>query len=197
MISLYESTLGTASHTRRPRKRRQMSQPERLYSDLQAQRAREDAALAETQLAQQLAAAPITRVVLDVIEDSRDKQLDLVKRLSAALHDALYWTHSPEALPNLTSDQEREATIQALQGLIRREGELARSARNLAKSYASAQGELERALLDASATQSESNARLLRLLVDRLERSTVRGRTVWNAALRQRKLEASKQAKAA
>ncbi len=191
MLSIFETAIATAPQKPAPRKRSQLSPAEKLYRDLQTHRAREEAVLAETERARELAATPLTRFVLDLLEDGQTKQLNLVDRMTASLRDALYWTYSPDALPDASSDDERAAAVEALQRIIRAERDRIRGAKRLAKSYAGINGGLERALLQASIAASEANVKLLRLLVERLERgeaSDVRPNTVWDSALRQRKL---------
>ena len=195
MLSMYETAIGTAAHKAGPGKRSRLSSAEKLYRDLQAHAAREEAALAETERAKELALAPVTKFVLDLIDDRQGKQVELVERMAASLRDALYWTYSPEALPDATSGRERAATAEALRNLVQLERQRARSAKRLAKSFAGINGGLERALLEASAAQSQSNVRLLRLLIERLgqgDTSASQPRTLWDAALRDRKLAAER-----
>src|SRR5579859_4602138 len=112
MLSIFETAIATAPQKPAQRKGSQVSPAEKLYRDLQAHRTREDALLSKSDRARELAAAPLTRFVLDLVGDSQAKQLALVDRMTSSLHDALYWTYSPGSLPDATTEIEREAAVE-------------------------------------------------------------------------------------
>ena len=169
--------------------RERRSPAEQLYRDVETQREREAALLRETANAAGLAATPLAKFAVDQVEDSVRKQLRLLERMGASLSDALHWTFSPQALPSLTTQRERAAAIESLTRLLVKERASARATRRLAASYARIEGGLERALLEASAASSDSNARLLELVLNRLAASAedeTPANTRWTPALRER-----------
>jgi len=140
-----------------------LSPPERLQRDLQAHRDSQAVIMTKTRRAQGLATTALAGYLLQLIGDNETRQAEVLARMAASLHDALSWSHSAEALPDRTSGYERAETIKSVRELLRLELARTRSARRLAKAYTGIGGGLERALLEASATAAESNARLLRL----------------------------------
>ncbi|MFI5269969.1 MAG: hypothetical protein ACHQ7M_21535, partial [Chloroflexota bacterium] len=112
------------------------SQSERLYGDLQAHRSQHTAVLAETNRAAALAKEPLAKVLLRTVEDSETKQIELLDQMAASVGDALYWTHTPDALPLGAPGEERAEAIRCIHALLGLEQQRARSARRLAKAYA-------------------------------------------------------------
>ena len=167
ILSVFEAATA-ASPSNIDRRRTRFSPAEQLYRDLQAHHERQTALLRETTNAIGLARTPLVSFVLGQVEDSGARQLKLLDRMGSSLQDALNWTFSPDALPDGAIEQERAAAIESLQKVLQFERESGRSARRLAKAYATINGGLERALLEASAASSDRNVRLLRMLIDRL-----------------------------
>jgi hypothetical protein len=145
----------------------QPSQSERLHADLQAHRGQHTAILAETNRAAKLAKTPLAQFLLRDIQDSESKQLELLDQMTASVRDALYWTHTPDALPLGGGGAERAEALESVKALIELERQRARTARRLAKAYAGIDGGLEQALLEASASASEANGQLLQLILRR------------------------------
>lgn len=189
MFTIYES--GVGSRTSTPRKRSSLAPAEQLHRDVQAHRMHERAALTEIERATDLAATPASKFILGLLEDSTSRQLAVVERMDASLNDALHWTRSANALPDLTVDRERHEAVQAIKGLLKLERERARSARRLAKKYADIDGGFERALVEVEADSSEGNVRLLRLLLDRFARPKGAAvESIWRPALRRQAIAA-------
>jgi hypothetical protein len=191
MFTIFKGGLAAAPAEAMPRKRSELSTAERLYRALQAHRERQVAVLEETERASGLVATPLAKFLLSQVEDNQAKQLDVLDSMGASLRDALYWTYSPEALPDI-SGHERAAAIESIKQLLQLERDRARSARRLAKKYSGIDGGLEQALLESSAASSEANIKLLRLIVDRLEQTSEapRIRTEWQPAIQERTIEA-------
>lgn len=189
MFTIFKGGVAMAPSEAMPRKQSELSTAERLYRDLEAHRERQTAVLDETEHATTLVATPLAKFLLSMVEDNQAKQADLLDRMGASLRDALYWTYSAEALPDVTG-HERAAAIESVKTLIGLERDRARSAARLAKKYSGIDGGLEQALLEASAASSESNIKLLRLLVERLAQTSEapRVRTEWQPALQERTL---------
>lgn len=157
-----------SSHARSGR-RSEPSKAEHLYRDLQAHRDSQEVMLAEAGRAVRSARTPLAEFLLTTILDNETRQLQLLDQMVASLKDSLQWTHSADALPTAAIGSERAAAISSMAELLRLERRRARSARRLAKAFAGIDDGLERALLEASATASESNSRLLRVMLRRLE----------------------------
>jgi hypothetical protein len=198
MLNLFENGVaGLPSHVE-PVKRGRRSPAERLYRELESHRDQQAAVVAETQRALNLSATPLAKFLLDIVEAGSSKDLEVLDRMTASLRDALYWTYSPDALPEASAEEERAAALLSIRTVLGMERDRARSARRLAKTYSNIDGGLERALLEASAAKAEANVRLLRLLLDQAERRAEQRTpisTVWQPALRQRRLAAREQAK--
>jgi hypothetical protein len=194
MFTMFKGGAAVAPADAMPRKRGELSTAERLYRDLQAHRERQTAVLDETERAAGLVATPLAKYLVGMVEDNQAKQLEVVDAMDASLRDALYWTYSPEALPDVTG-RERAAAIESLKKIIKLERDRARSARRLAKKYSGIDGGLEQALLEASAESSDSNIKLLRLIVNRLQETSEGPRvsTEWQPALQERTIAAPRQ----
>jgi hypothetical protein len=190
MFTIFKGGPAAASADALPRKHSELSTAERLYRDLQAHRERQAAVLEETDRAASLVATPLATFLLELVRESEARQLDVLDSMGASLRDALYWTYSPEALPDVTG-QERAAAIESIKRLARLERDRARSARRLSKKYNGIDGGLEQALLEASAASSDGNIKLLRLIVERLEQTSEkpRIRTEWQPALQERTVD--------
>ncbi|HLG70247.1 MAG TPA: hypothetical protein VK009_07470 [Chloroflexota bacterium] len=196
MISIFESGLAGAQPRVETPSRAKRSPAERLYRELEAHRDQQAAVVAETQKALSLSASPLSKFLLELVEDGSSRDLAVLDRMSASLRDALYWTYSPEALPEATADRERAAAVEAIRKVLQLERGRARSARRLAKTYSNIDGGLERALLEASAASAEANVKLLQLLLDRAARrdkQPAQVSTVWQPALKQRRLAATEE----
>src|SRR5260370_1375439 len=109
--------------------RTELSQSERLYADLQAHREQHSAILAETKRAAGWAKTPLAAFLLQTIEQNDARQLRLLDSMSASVRDALYWTHTAEALPLGGAEAERAEAIESVKSLLRLEQERARTAR--------------------------------------------------------------------
>ena len=114
--------------------------------------------------------------------------------MGASLRDALYWTYSAEALPEATAERERASAVESIRAVLKLERDRARSARRLAKTYSNIDGGLERALLQTSAASADANVKLLQLLLERTHSQAEQAApvsTVWQPALKQRRLAAT------
>jgi hypothetical protein len=166
MFTIFDPSTADLARARSQR-RPKASPAETLYRELEAHRDSQAAILHETDRAAEWAATPLASYLLRLIRDSESAQAGVLDRMSASLRDALYWTSSAEGLPDGTDTAEREETVRSLRQLLKLERQRARTARRLAKAYAGIDGGLEQALLEASAAASESNSRLVQLMLKR------------------------------
>jgi len=189
MYTLLDGGAGALSPSMaKPRKPSEPSPAERLYREVQAHRETQAAILAEAKHAASWASSPLAAFLLGMIQESEIRQSNIVDRISSSLRDGLYWTHSSDALPDGTGGSERAETIKSVQKLSTLEQERARTARCLATAFSGIDGGLEQALLDASATVSESNSRLLKSMLRSFEakpKGTTRTLTAREAAAQQ------------
>lgn len=150
-------------------KRSQPSPAERLYRDLQAHTDSQAAILAEISYASSWAASPLAEFLLRMVEDNETRELEVLKRMSISLKDALDWSYSAGALPDGSAASERAETVKSVKELLRLERQRARTTRRLAKAYAGIDGGLQQTLLELSAAAAENNCRLLQLLLRRVK----------------------------
>ncbi|HLY65662.1 MAG TPA: hypothetical protein VKU60_09010 [Chloroflexota bacterium] len=176
MFTIFDGGIASAPIAPRP-KASKLSHSERLHRDLEAHRDSQSAILAKARQAKELVRTPFAEFVLDRVADDESREAEVLRRIAASLHDALTWSHSPDALPDRGSEGEREQAIKLLQDMLRLEQGRARSARRLAKSYAGIGSGLEQALLERSATLAESNAGLLKLWLGNVKTATQTGST--------------------
>jgi hypothetical protein len=114
---------------------------------------------------------PVIALVMRLILDDEQRHHGLLKRIEASLRDALYWSHSPAALPSApTTDQPLHADLAAVaRRLVAEEHAGARTMRELAEQEKGIGGGLHSLLLEMMAMDSEKHARLLHFVQDRLQ----------------------------
>jgi rubrerythrin len=113
---------------------------------------------------------PVIALVMRLILEDEERHHGLLRRIEATLRDALYWTHSPAALPTTETPRAPVATDMAsvARALIAEEHAGARKLRDLASREKGLSAGLDSLLLEMMAMDSEKHARLLEFVHDRL-----------------------------
>jgi hypothetical protein len=130
---------------------------------------------------EQLATAahdPAVEFVMRLILDDEQRHHGLLGRIATSLRDALYWTHSHDALPPSSSPREplNGDWLRVAATLIKEERDGARALRALATRERGINDGLDSLLLEMMALDSEKHARLLRFVQRRLERRARAGK---------------------
>jgi len=114
---------------------------------------------------------PVIALVMQLILDDEERHHGLLKRIEASLHDAVNWTHSPDALPSAAASVPSRASDlgDTARALIEEERTGVRILRNLARREKDIDGGLHSLLIEMMAMDSEKHARLLEFVRDRLE----------------------------
>jgi hypothetical protein len=141
----------------------------------------EDEALGQYEQLAEASGDPVVALVMRLILEDEERHHGLLKRIEASLHDALYWSHSPNSLP--TSPTELPPVYEDLaavaRALVAEEHAGAHKMRELADQEKGIGGGLHSLLLEMMAIDSDKHARLLHFVQDRLEnraRSSAGGR---------------------
>lgn len=113
---------------------------------------------------------PVIALVMRLILEDEERHHGLLKRMQATLSDALNWTHSPDALPQIVTPGQPVARdlAMAARALIDEERTGARYLRDLAHHEKNIDAGLHSLLLEMMAMDSEKHARLLQFVQDRL-----------------------------
>lgn len=113
---------------------------------------------------------PVVALVMRLILDDEERHHGLLKRIESSLRDALYWSHSPAALPTSPIPQPPlQADLAAVaRELIAEEHTGARKMRELAEQEEGISGGLHSMLLEMMAMDSEKHSRLLHFVENRL-----------------------------
>jgi rubrerythrin len=113
---------------------------------------------------------PVIALVMRLILEDEERHHGLLTRIAATLRDALYWTHSPEALPKTTEQAAPAADLAKIaRELIDEEKTGARALRNLAQRERGLDSGLDSLLLEMMAIDSDKHARMLQFVQRRLE----------------------------
>jgi hypothetical protein len=115
---------------------------------------------------------PVVRFLAQRVAESKNGHRNLLRQIAASLRDALYWTHSPDALPRperVTGGEARQGHA-TLRELVRTERELGRTTYELARAYARIDGGLDALLLETMAMDSVKHERVLQFAARRLQR---------------------------
>ena len=141
-----------------------------LLSAVERHSAAEAAALSQYEHLATASGDPVIALVMRLILDDEERHHGLLRRIESSLRDALEWTHSANALPNVPAPT--QATDENLAGqaheLIDEEHAGARKMRELAQSEKGLGGGLHSLLLEMMANDSEKHAQLLRFVEARL-----------------------------
>jgi rubrerythrin len=113
---------------------------------------------------------PAISLVMGLILEDEERHHGLLRRIESSLRDALYWTRSPNSLPDSTAPQQPVTTelAEIVRVLIGEEHSGARQMRDLAKREKGIGSGLHGLLLEMMAMDSEKHARLLQFVQDRL-----------------------------
>jgi rubrerythrin len=112
---------------------------------------------------------PVISLVMGLILDDEERHHGLLRRIESSLRDALYWTHSPNSLPDTTPQQPVTTDLaEIVRVLISEEHGGARHMRELAKHEKGIGSGLHSLLLEMMAMDSEKHARLLQFVQERL-----------------------------
>ena len=120
-------------------------------------------------------ADPVVALLMQQVVDDEERHHGLLRSMAARLHDALHWTHSPDALPTRGTPPESEAgpLLAPIREFARQEREGARQARELAKQQAGLYDGLFALLLESMAADSEKHERILSYIARRMEERLV------------------------
>src|SRR5919197_528654 len=113
---------------------------------------------------------PAIALVMRLILDDELRHHGLLERIATSLRDALYWTHSADALPNDSAPWTPVSAQLAAEArsLIKEEQNGARAMRDLAAKEKGIGGGLGSLLLEMMALDSEKHARLLEFVERRM-----------------------------
>ena len=131
----------------------------------------EQDALAEYEFVAEASADPVIALVMRLILEDEERHHGLLRRIEATLRDALNWTHSPAALPEVALPQQplSRDLVAITRNLVDEERTGARMMRNLAEQEKGIDAGLDSLLLEMMAMDSEKHARLLEFVQRRLE----------------------------
>ena len=131
----------------------------------------EQDALAEYEFVAEASADPVVVLVMRLILEDEERHHGLLRRIEVTLRDALNWTHSPTALPEVSVPQQPLARdlVAITRNLIDEERNGARMMRDLARREKGIDAGLDSLLLEMMAMDSEKHARLLQFVQQRLE----------------------------
>ena len=134
----------------------------------------EQDALAEYEFVAEASADPVVALVMRLILDDEERHHGLLRRIEATLRDALNWTHSPSALPDVALPQQPVARdlVAITRNLVDEERRGARMMLDLAQGEKGIDAGLDSLLLEMMAMDSEKHARLLQFVQQRLEKRT-------------------------
>jgi hypothetical protein len=116
----------------------------------------------------------VVALVLRLILEDEARHHGLLRRIATTLRDALYWTHSADALPASITPQEPvpAGLVSVGRALIKDEQAGAHALRDLAAREHGIDQGLDSLLLEMMALDSDKHARLLEYVQRRLERLT-------------------------
>jgi ferritin-like protein len=129
-------------------------------------------ALAEYAFVAEASADPVVALVMQLILEDEERHHGLLRRIEATLRDALYWTHSPSALPPTSLPQPplSRDLVAIARNLVEEERSGARMMRELAHREKGIDAGLDSLLLEMMAMDSEKHAHLLQFVQQRLEK---------------------------
>jgi rubrerythrin len=145
---------------------------ERLLRAIEGHVRGETSALAHYERLATVADDPAVELVMRLVLEDEERHHGLLARIAASLRDALYWTHSHDALPSSVTPGEplpRE-WLTLVRALVAEERHGARALRELATRERGINDGLDSLLLEMMALDSEKHARLLQFVERRLER---------------------------
>jgi hypothetical protein len=152
---------------------RDESKVERLLQAIEDHIRGEADALVEYERLAQVSQDLAVELVMRLILDDEQRHHALLGRIATSLHDALYWTHSADALPASAPQEPPAPELASLaRTLIREEQNGARALRELAVRERGIDGGLDSLLLEMMALDSEKHARLLQFVERRLARAS-------------------------
>jgi len=141
-----------------------------LLSAVERHATAEAAALSQYEHLATASGDPVVALVMRLILDDEERHHGLLRRIESSLRDALNWTHSANALPNVPAPM--QATEENLTGLahelIDEEHAGARKMRELAQSEKGLGAGLHSLLLEMMANDSDKHAQLMRFVEARL-----------------------------
>jgi rubrerythrin len=113
---------------------------------------------------------PAISLVMGLILDDEERHHGLLRRIESSLRDALYWTHSPNSLPDAAAPQQPVTSelAEIVRALISEERSGARHMRELSRNEKGIGSGLHTVLLEMMAMDSEKHARLLQFVHERL-----------------------------
>jgi hypothetical protein len=132
----------------------------------------EQDALAEYEFVAEASADPVVALVMRLILKDEERHHALLRRIETTLRDALNWTHSPSALPDVSLPQQPVARdlVAMTRNLVDEERRGAHMMRDLAVHEKGIDAGLDSLLLEMMAMDSEKHARLLQFVQQRLEK---------------------------
>jgi rubrerythrin len=141
-----------------------------LLQTIERHAAAESEALGQYEYLARASEDAVIALIMRLILDDEVRHHALLERMATSLRDALYWTHSPDALPKSSTQNCVEATeLQALaQGLIEEEKAGAETLRRIATREKRLDSGFDSVLLEMMAIDSEKHAHLLRFVERRL-----------------------------
>ena len=144
---------------------------ERLLETLNAHIDAQQASLVDHRRVVDSISDPVVRFLAQRVAESKNGHRNLLQQIAASLRDALYWTHSPDALPRperVTGGDARQGHA-TLRELVRKERELGRTTYELARAYARIHGGLDALLLETTAMDSAKHERILQFAMRLLQ----------------------------
>jgi len=145
---------------------------ERLLQAVERHATLEADALDQYEYLGKVSGDPVIALVMRLILDDEVRHHGLLERIASTLRDALYWTHTPSALPKseaeATPPPEVEELASVAHALIEEERSGAHALRDLATRQKGLDGGLDSLLLEMMAMDSEKHARLLQFVHKRL-----------------------------
>ena len=143
---------------------------EQLLEAVTAHAAAETDALGEYERLAEASGDPVVALLMHLVLEDEERHHGLLQRIAATLHDALYWTHSPEALPQATQPGQRPPRDLAAiaHAPVAEEQTGARALRHLAQREKGIDAGLPSLLLEMMAMDSDKHAHVLQFVERRL-----------------------------
>ena len=144
---------------------------ERVLPIVEAHARAEESALASYHELMTASGDQTVALVMRLVLDDEEQHHTLLRRITSSMRDALYWTHSRDALPHTSQPAGSVSSdlVALARDLVREERQGASKLRDLAHQEQGINAGLDALLLEMMAMDSDKHARLLEFVAQRLD----------------------------